>query len=835
LLVFTPLLAGSPSASLAVSEQVPIGARGIAMGGAFSSIADDATALFWNPAGLPRIGHQEIMGTHANLFNTGINDDVLAFALPLTLNQAAAVDWYHSGFDDSELDFGENRFDLSYGAKLNSYLLVGATLKYLNRQTNLDGSTVRRGGGAGMDFGLLATPITDLRLALVGQDAFNTRVTYASGEGTAVAYPRNVRVGASYTVLRGLTFAADVDDRWHLGAEYVPIEQVALRAGMEDDRKGPEPATYATGAGFKVGIFRFDYAYVMPPELSSTNHFSASIEFNFNPSQVRIEKVQANDFYASLYKTYASESFGSVRLRNLSERGIDAKLAVYVPELMDAPSEHDILIPPKASQAFPLTAVLSKKVMALNGNRPVQVHVTTSYRSVRLPRTDKASGRCNAYRPGALSWDGGVGPAAAFITTHDAVVDGFAREAGRIVALETRRPFENTNLAFTAAVFDALGELGLAYVPDPNNPYSSISETPHAVDTVQYPRETLAKRAGDCDDSSVLVAALLENVGIRTKLVGVPGHIFLLVDTGIPERNRLALGLPDELFTVRDDEVWVPLETTAVGKGFPEAWKRGAQIYQGAYSRGDVRLADVDSAQTRFEPAELPAPNLPPPPAPDSAQLRVRVADDARVVQSWREEYLASHFGEVQRTVEITSQAMNEVAHVCLLAGDLDQARAKLVEALQRDPRSARAHNNLGVSYAAAGDLVKAREYFEAALALDPLDAGVWLNLGIVRAAIGDTSGADKALTEGLTRSGGYAGACRLLGLPTSIEVGRQGMERMSAEEIRALLSSPHVPAREPTRGAPGIESGTPVAPPSVMGKPAGERVDVGPYLYWKN
>src|SRR5437867_13388 len=99
-LIVALLLAAIPSSSLAISEQVPIGARGIAMGGAFSSIADDATAMFWNPAGLARIGHQEIMGTHANLFNTGINDDVLAFALPLTLNQAAAVDWYHSGFDD---------------------------------------------------------------------------------------------------------------------------------------------------------------------------------------------------------------------------------------------------------------------------------------------------------------------------------------------------------------------------------------------------------------------------------------------------------------------------------------------------------------------------------------------------------------------------------------------------------------------------------------------------------------------------------------------------------------------------------------------------------------
>jgi hypothetical protein len=40
------------------------------MGGAFSSIADDATALFWNPAGIARIGHLEITGAHANLFDS---------------------------------------------------------------------------------------------------------------------------------------------------------------------------------------------------------------------------------------------------------------------------------------------------------------------------------------------------------------------------------------------------------------------------------------------------------------------------------------------------------------------------------------------------------------------------------------------------------------------------------------------------------------------------------------------------------------------------------------------------------------------------------------------
>ena len=52
----------APSAR-AQRQQVPVGPRAVAMGGAFSAIADDYSAIFWNPAGLVRIGHQELAGT----------------------------------------------------------------------------------------------------------------------------------------------------------------------------------------------------------------------------------------------------------------------------------------------------------------------------------------------------------------------------------------------------------------------------------------------------------------------------------------------------------------------------------------------------------------------------------------------------------------------------------------------------------------------------------------------------------------------------------------------------------------------------------------------------
>src|SRR6059036_2691225 len=101
--VWIALLAvlGQPHGARATpSSQVPVGPRAIGMGGAFSAVADDASALFWNPAGLARVGHQEISASHANLFGTDIHDDVASFVLPLSPGRAAAADWYHSGFTD---------------------------------------------------------------------------------------------------------------------------------------------------------------------------------------------------------------------------------------------------------------------------------------------------------------------------------------------------------------------------------------------------------------------------------------------------------------------------------------------------------------------------------------------------------------------------------------------------------------------------------------------------------------------------------------------------------------------------------------------------------------
>lgn len=839
LVVLLTLTLAAPPSSAAPSEQVPLGARAIAVGGAFTSIADDVTALYWNPAGLAWIGHQEIGFSHADLFGSGIKDDVASFVLPLSWRQAVAADWYHSGFEDDELAFGENRFDLSYARRIGSAFALGVTGKLLTRGTALDGSTVRQGRGTGLDVGFLALPLQRLRVGFVAQDLLGTRLKYSNGTSTVV-YPRNLRAAASYALLGGSTVALDVDDRIHLGGEAWLRDVMALRAGLEKDLHDDEPLTWSTGAGFKVGVFHVDYAYQQHPVLGGTSHFGLSMAFNFNPSQIRIEKVETRDLYLSLYKSYARESFGAVRVRNLQDRPLTARVSVMVPGLMELPSEQELLLRPKAVQELPLTAVFPGKVLAERGDRPVQVRVSATYQSQRLSRTERVLARSVAYGPGAIDWSAGLAQAAAFVTTTDPAVESVAREASTLAAPDGRHLLGNRNLGLAAVIFDAVSAMGVTYVPDPNNPYSSMSDTPRAVDTVHYPRETLESRTGDCDDTSVLMAALFGNVGIATQFVDVPGHVFLLVDTGLHERYRVALGVPDELTVVQGEQVWIPLETTAINKGFAEAWRIGAEAYASWTARGRLGLVDVTTAQGRYEPGDLPG--TPAAPHWDADRLRAQFAADAVSLNGVRQEYLASRYGEAGRDIKITPEGLNEVAHVFLLAGRLEQCQGKLEEALKLEPASARTHNNLAVTLADEGDCAGALVHLREAVSSDGSDPGIWLNLGVVSYVAGDTADAESPLERGLELAGGYAPSCNLLGLPPDERAGRLGRSRLSTEEARQLLKA--ALRRLPSPSRPKAAPSAPVAAPAVpagslqtrTGAPrAEENTPLRKHLYWKD
>ena len=185
-------LAGAMDAS-AASRQTDVGGRAIGMGGAFSAVASDATAIRWNPAAIAALQRQEIDAAYADRFGLGLDESYLAYVLPLTERHAIGLDWFHRGFDDVAgglgLQSSQNMLSLAYGyrngiARLRPLLgnaSVGIAAKWLNQDAELDGLSVMSAAGVGFDVGLLYPLPHGLRFGFAIQDVGGTSAEHDSG------------------------------------------------------------------------------------------------------------------------------------------------------------------------------------------------------------------------------------------------------------------------------------------------------------------------------------------------------------------------------------------------------------------------------------------------------------------------------------------------------------------------------------------------------------------------------------------------------------------------------------------------------------------------------
>ena len=86
-LAFSLLLAsaGPAGATKYAGEflKIPIGARAIGMGGAFTAVCDDATAPYWNPAGVIYLPYREVIAQHQEKFGSLLNHDFIGGVVPL--------------------------------------------------------------------------------------------------------------------------------------------------------------------------------------------------------------------------------------------------------------------------------------------------------------------------------------------------------------------------------------------------------------------------------------------------------------------------------------------------------------------------------------------------------------------------------------------------------------------------------------------------------------------------------------------------------------------------------------------------------------------------------
>lgn len=77
--------------------EIPAGARGAGMGGAYSAVANDATAFYWNPAGLALVSRHEATALWSSQFGGLAQYHMLGYNHQLNETYSFAVGWIHYG------------------------------------------------------------------------------------------------------------------------------------------------------------------------------------------------------------------------------------------------------------------------------------------------------------------------------------------------------------------------------------------------------------------------------------------------------------------------------------------------------------------------------------------------------------------------------------------------------------------------------------------------------------------------------------------------------------------------------------------------------------------
>ena len=332
--------------------------------------------------------------------------------------------------------------------------------------------------------------------------------------------------------------------------------------------------------------------------------------------RVRVEEAKLDDLFPSRLGYYAEQPLGRVVLRNDGDRAADARVELSLGELSGgAQTIRAGELAPGARVEVPLKIVLDRKaLLEVSQRRPARADFAILVGETRQSFTEPFV----LWDRNALDWTRAEN-IAAFVTSRDPVVRAFAADAAKEESAAAVLP---SALRASAALFDALIALGVRYARDPVSPYGA-----NPVDTVQFPRETLARRAGDCDDLATLFASLVQAAGHEARLVLTPGHIFVAVHSGMTPSQALER-LGDGRTLDRDGVAFIPVEVTRLDGGFATAWQAGLdEVGRYRDQPGKLTLVDIPTAWRTFPPFPLDAPGSAP--AVDGKAQRALLASDA--------------------------------------------------------------------------------------------------------------------------------------------------------------------------------------------------------------
>jgi hypothetical protein len=264
-----------------------IGARAIALGEAFSSVTDDATAVIYNPARLSFIDKSNVIIMHNELLQD-VNTNFIAARFPLSSKLVLGFGLLSTSITGIEIreipgapidNFDANNLSagLSFGYKVNQNVYLGITGKYLYEKIYVNDAS-----GFAFDFGGNYVK-NNVSLALV----FSNLGSVNSLLDLETNLPAAFRLGGSYKFAKDkFSFLLGLDGNkvfnggnFHVntGGEAGYKDFVFLRLGYQT---GYENKGFTSGLGLKYKAVYFDYAFVpYSSGYGNSNTFSLGLNF----------------------------------------------------------------------------------------------------------------------------------------------------------------------------------------------------------------------------------------------------------------------------------------------------------------------------------------------------------------------------------------------------------------------------------------------------------------------------------------------------------------------------------------------------------------------------
>ena len=374
-----------------------------------------------------------------------------------------------------------------------------------------------------------------------------------------------------------------------------------------------------------------------------------------------------------------------------------------------------------------IKATFNNRILDVDEDTGVQVEVKLIYMRDGQKDDITLTQPMTIYGKNAIVWSDSA-MIGSFVTPKDDTLRDYVRQV--VNEFQPDPGPLNDKLVSAMAYFSSLTALGTNYIIDPNTPFTELRKD--QIDYVQFPRETLRLKSGDCDDLSVLISAGLENLGIRTAFVEIPGHLFLMFDSGISTDDAGLISQDDSLMAFRDGKVWIPLEATMINSSFIEAWAEGARKYQQALAANELGIIDLNEAWKEYQPVTLRKASYSVT-LPEEKRTRSLVQQAQKVLLSQSIDRLVMPYQAMVTNNPKNIAARLQIAILYARFGLYEDAEIAFEALDELAPKNSAVQTNQGNLYFLQEDYQRAIENYSRAANLDSEDGGILINLSMAQ------------------------------------------------------------------------------------------------------